>query len=160
MKRLKFGDYVLLQPELLDTYAGAIVNAARDEPDGLGSILEARVLDLDFAVPSTERVLEERQERLLVLATLEELLRHELVLREPTKDGRSAGLPLGLPARPAGGGDARGNGVIFRFEGPIENIYATLIVRLTRSDTLQAGDHLAVGRPVRDEPTPGSAPSS
>ena len=36
VKRLKWGDYVLLQPELLDTYAGAIVNAARDEPDGLG----------------------------------------------------------------------------------------------------------------------------
>ena len=98
MKRLKFGDYVLLQPELLDAYAGAIVNAARDEPDGLGSILEAKVVNLDFAVPSTGQVLEGQQERLLVLATLEELLEHELVLREPTEDGDSAGLPLGLPA--------------------------------------------------------------
>ena len=45
VKRLKLGDYVLLQPELLDAYAGAIVNAAREEPDGLGSILEAKVVE-------------------------------------------------------------------------------------------------------------------
>ena len=57
MKRLKFGDYVLLQPELLDAYAGAIVNAAREEPDGLGCILESGVVEPDFAVPSTARVL-------------------------------------------------------------------------------------------------------
>jgi len=87
VKRLKFGDCVLLQPELLDAYAGAMVNAARDEPDGLGSILEAKVMDLDFAVPSGERVLDAGQEKLLVLATLEELLLRELVLRETTEDG-------------------------------------------------------------------------
>ncbi len=51
VKRLKFGDYVLLRPELLDAYAGAIVNAARDEPDGLGSIPEARVVELGFPGP-------------------------------------------------------------------------------------------------------------
>ncbi len=28
----------------------------------------------------------------------------------------------------------KGDGVVFRFEGPVENVYATLIVRLTRSD--------------------------
>ena len=87
VKRLKFGDYVLLQPELLDAYAGAMVNAARDEPDGLGCILEAKVVNVDFPVPAAERVPDQLQERLLVLATLEELLLHELVLREPTGDG-------------------------------------------------------------------------
>jgi len=133
VKPLKFGDYVLLQPELLDTYAGAIVNAARDEPDGLGSILETKVVNLDFAVPSTDRVLEGRQERLLALATLEELLQNELVLREPTEDGVQLVFPsayrLDLPASEK----PKGNGVVFRFEGPVENVYATLIVRLTRS---------------------------
>ena len=28
----------------------------------------------------------------------------------------------------------KGDGVVFRFEGPVENVYATLIVRLTRSN--------------------------
>jgi GTPase SAR1 family protein/nucleotide-binding universal stress UspA family protein len=134
VKRLRFWDHVLLQPELLDAYASAIVNAARDEPDGLGSILETRVIELDFPVPSTERVPGERQERLLVFATLEELIQHELVLREPTEDGVQLVFPSAyrrdLPASEA----PKGDGVLFRFEGPVANVYATLIVRLTRSN--------------------------
>jgi WD40 repeat protein len=134
VKRLKFGDYVLLQAELLDTYAGAIVNAARDEPDGLGSILETKVVNLDFAVPSTDRVLGERQERLLVLATLEELLQHELVLREPTEDGVQLVFPSAYRRDLPASETPKGDGVVFRFEGPVENVYATLIVRLARSN--------------------------
>jgi len=134
VKRLKFWDYVLLQPELLDAYASAIVNAARDEPDGLGCILESKVIDLDFAIPSTARVLVERQERLLVIATLEELIQAELVLREHTEGGVQLVFPAAyrrdLPPSEA----PKGNGAVFRFEGPIDNVYATLIVRLTRSD--------------------------
>lgn len=134
VKRLKFGDYVLLQPELLDAYASAIVNAARNEPDGLGSIPERRVVELNFPIPSTDRVKEPQQERLLVFATLEELIQHELVLREAAEDGEQllvfpSAYRRDLPASEA----PRGDGVVFRFEGPIANIYATLIVRLTRS---------------------------
>jgi GTPase SAR1 family protein len=134
VKRLKFWDYVLLQPELLDAYASAIVNAARDEPDGLGSILESRVIELDFPIPSADRVPGERQERLLVFATLEELIQHELVLRENTEDGVQLVFPSAyrrdLPESEA----PKGDGAVFRFEGPIANVYATLIVRLTRSN--------------------------
>jgi GTPase SAR1 family protein len=134
VKRLSFGDYVLLQPELLDAYASAIVNAARDEPDGLGSILESRVINVDFPVPAVDRVPGEQQERLLVYATLEELIRYELVLRENTEDGIQLVFPSAyrrdLPTSEA----PKGDGVVFRFEGPIDNIYSTLIVRLTRSN--------------------------
>ena len=134
VKRLKFWDYVLLRPELLDAYASAIVNAARDEPDGLGCILESKVIELDFAIPSTARVPTPRQERLLVLATLEELIQNELVLREHTEDGVQLVFPAAyrrdLPASEA----PKGNGSVFRFEGPVDNVYATLIVRLTRSN--------------------------
>ncbi len=140
VKRLKFGDYVLLQPELLDAYAGAMVNAARDEPDGLGSILETKVVNIDFPVPAAERVGDRLQERLLVLATLEELLLHELVLREPTKDGVQLVFPSAYRRDLPTSEIPRGDGVVFRFEGPIENIYATLIVRLTRSDRFRRVD--------------------
>jgi GTPase SAR1 family protein len=134
VKRLKFGNLILLQPELLDAYASAIVNAARDEPDGLGSIMETKVSDVDFHVPAAERVQDAFQERLLVCATLEELIQNELVLREPTEAGVQLVFPSAyrrdIPASEA----PKGDGVVFRFEGPIENIYATLIVRLTRSN--------------------------
>lgn len=140
VKRLKFGDYVLLQPELLDAYAGAMVNAARDEPDGLGSILETRVVNVDFPVPAAERVRDLLQERLLVLATVEELLLRELVLREPTRDGVQLVFPSAYRRDLPTSEIPRGNGVVFRFEGPVENIYATLIVRLTRSDRFRRVD--------------------
>ena len=135
VKRLKFGELILLQPELLDAYASAIVNAARDEPDGLGSIKESLVIDLNFHVPVAERVPNHQQERLLVLATLEELIQHELVLRESTGDDSDllvfpSAYRRDLPAYEA----PKGDGVVFRFEGPIDNVYATLIVRLTRSN--------------------------
>jgi GTPase SAR1 family protein len=141
VKRLKFGELILLQPELLDAYASAIVNAARDEPDGLGSITESRVIDLKFHVPVAERVPNHQQERLLVLATLEELIQHELVLREPTGDDSAqlvfpSAYRRDLPAYEA----PKGDGVVFRFEGPIDNVYATLIVRLTRSDRFKRID--------------------
>ena len=34
IRRLNFGDLVLLQPELLDAYAASLINAAKREPDG------------------------------------------------------------------------------------------------------------------------------
>jgi GTPase SAR1 family protein len=134
IKRLRYWDYVLLQPELLDAYASAIVNAARDEPDGLGCILESKVIELDFPIPSTARLLAGRQERLLVLATLEELIQYELVLREHTEDGVQLVFPAAYRRDPPASEAPKGNGVMFRFEGPVDNVYATLIVRLTRSD--------------------------
>jgi GTPase SAR1 family protein len=140
VKRLKFSDYVLLRPELLDTYAGAIVNAARDEPDGLGCILETDVVNLNFAVPSNDPVVEERQERLLVRATLEELLQHELVLREPTEDGVQLVFPSAYRRDLPPSETPKGDGVVFRFEGPVENVYATLIVRLARSNRFRRVD--------------------
>jgi WD40 repeat protein/nucleotide-binding universal stress UspA family protein len=134
VKRLKFWDFVLLQPELLDAYASAIVNAARDEPDGLGSILETKVVERDFPIPSADRVPVEWQEQLLVFATLEELIQAELVLREPTKDGMQLVFPSALRRDLPPSEAPKGDGVVFRFEGPIENVYATLVVRLTRSE--------------------------
>jgi len=154
VKRPRFGDYVLLQPEFLDAYAGAMVNAARDEPDGLGCILETKVVNLDFPVPAAERVPDQLQERLLVLATLEELLLHELVLREPTEDGVQLVFPSAYRRDLPTSEIPEGHGVIFRFAGPIESIYATLIVRLTRSDRFRrANTWQSAARFVAEEGT-------
>jgi nucleotide-binding universal stress UspA family protein len=75
-----------------------------------------------------------QQERLLVLATLEELLQRELALREPTEDGVQLVFPAAYRRDLLASETPKGDGVVFRFEGPVPNVYATLIVRLTRSD--------------------------
>lgn len=134
IRRLSFGNLILLQPELLDAYASALVNAVREEPDGLGSILEERVKVGDFMIPAAERLKDREQERLLLLAMTEDMLRHELALREQTGSGQFLVFPSQStrvnPALP----DPEGKTVTFSFEGPVQNIYATLAVRLSRSE--------------------------
>src|SRR5205085_4521822 len=88
IRRLSFGGYVLLQPELLDAYASAMVNAAKEEPDGLGSIAEDAALSGQFFVPKEQKVEDRGQEQLLLHATVEELARHDLALKESADDGR------------------------------------------------------------------------
>jgi WD40 repeat protein len=134
VKHLAFGDLTLLQPELIDVYAGAIVNAAREEPDGLGSMLESRVLSVDFRLPEQERIADKQQEKLLVIATLEELTRYEIVLREETEDGVQLVFPSAFRRDLPNADELPVNSVEFSFEGPVVSIYATLVVRLARSN--------------------------
>lgn len=129
IRRLNFGGLVLLQPEYLDSYASAIVNAARAEPDGLGSLLEQDARDGEFPIPTADRVSGSGQEKLLLIATVEELLENEIALREGEDLVFPAQFTRDWPEAP----DPEGKAVLFRFDGPVQNIYATLAVRLSHS---------------------------
>jgi hypothetical protein len=124
---------MLLQPELLDAYASALVNAAREQPDGMGSLLEDDVLYARVILPEDERVDDRELERLLLIACVEDLLRHEVALRESSDDGPLLVFPtqsrrkapeLHAPQQPW---------TEVRFEGPVQHVYATLAVRLAHS---------------------------
>jgi Ras family len=93
IRRLHFGDLVLLQPELLDACASAMVQAAREEPDGLGFIPEEEALAGRFRLADSERVGDHGQEKLLLIAAVEELLRHEIALKETTDRGADLVFP-------------------------------------------------------------------
>jgi DNA-directed RNA polymerase subunit RPC12/RpoP len=133
IQRLSFGSLILLQPEMLDSYASALVNSAKDEPDGLGSISEDEAREGSFRMPQAERLSSPEQEKLLLISTIEDLLRHEIALREHTDHGAQLVFPSQLtrdyPEHP----EPERNVVIFTFEGPLLNIYATLVVRLSHS---------------------------
>ena len=75
IRRLSFGNLVLLQPELLDSYASALINVVRDEPDGLGSITEEKVRNGRFPMSEDERIKDKELEKLLLIAMIEDLLR-------------------------------------------------------------------------------------
>lgn len=130
--KLSFGDLILLQPELLDSYASAIVNAARDEPEGAGCILEEEVLGAAFPIPDP-RVKDEEEERLLLIATIRELLRHEIALREESESGSLLAFPSEFTRDWPKGDEPDGLSMVFRFKGVPLNIYSTLVVRLSRS---------------------------
>ncbi len=133
IRRLSFGGYILLQPELLDAYASAMVNAAKSEPDGLGCIAEEDAMLGRFKMPGDERAANKDQEKLILIATVEELLRHEIVLKETTETEVDLVFPSQFTRERPDMPDVPGKAVIFTFDGPVLNIYATLAVRLSRS---------------------------
>ncbi len=134
LQRFSFGNLVLLQPELLDAYTSAIINAAKEEPDGLGYLLEEDLLAGRFPISQDERIQDHEQEKLLLIATKEELVSHELALREHTADGAVLIFPSQLTREYPGLPEPKNKAITFSFEGAILNIYATLAVRLSHSE--------------------------
>ena len=56
VRKLSFGGLVLLEPELLDSYAASILNGARADVHGLGSILEETVRSGEFFITADDRL--------------------------------------------------------------------------------------------------------
>jgi WD40 repeat protein len=131
VRRLSFGDFVLLRPELLDAYASALIDAARGQPDGLGYISESDALAGRFPIPDDARLRGANEERLLLIATVEELLRHDLALREPTDGGVDLIFPSQFTHDRPDSPNPATTDVVFRFDGALTMIYATLAVRLS-----------------------------
>jgi GTPase SAR1 family protein len=138
VRRLSFGGFILLQPELLDTYASAIVQSA--EAEGMtssGSVAETDALEGRFTMPAAERLKDPRLENLLVIATIKELLEFELVLRETAHDGVYLVFPSQFMSDWPDGSKRQAHTVSVAFEGPVRNVYATLVVRLAHSGEFQ-----------------------
>jgi GTPase SAR1 family protein len=133
IRPLSFGDYVLLQPELLDAYASAMVVTAKDEPDGLGSISEQAALGGHFHVPEEHRIKDSKQEQLLLHATTEELVQHDLALRESSVDGGYLVFPSQFNRDYEDAPEPPGRTLAISFEGPTQSVYSTLAVRLGHS---------------------------
>lgn len=139
IRRLTFGGYVLLQPELLDAYASAMVNAAKKEPDGLGSVAEDAALAGQFYVPDEQKIKERGQEQLLLHATVEELVRHDLALRESAEDGRYLVFPSEFIRDYEAAPEPKGKALAITFDGPVQSLYSTLAVRLGHSGLFTTG---------------------
>lgn len=134
IRRFSFGNLVLLQPEILDAYASAMISAAKDEADGVGSIVEEDVKHGRFRIPETERIADEAEEQLLLIATVEDLIQHEIALRDEDANGVPILVFPSQSARPAPEpSDLETPAVIFAFDGPVLNVYAMLAVRLSNS---------------------------
>ncbi len=139
IRRLTFGGYVLLQPELLDAYASAMVNTAKEEPDGLGSLAEEIALAGKFFVPKDQKVADPAQAQLLLHATVEELVIHDLALRESADDGRYLVFPSQFNRDYEDAPEPKGKAVAITFDGPVQSLYATLAVRLGHSGLFTTG---------------------
>ncbi|MBK8256903.1 MAG: TIR domain-containing protein [Polyangiaceae bacterium] len=125
---LKFGGLVLLQPELLNGYAGAIIRAARAHRDEIGCVLEADIYRPNFDFTGVDRV-PRADEELLLRAMVQTFLDHSLCIAEETPHGRQLVFPSqyrrekDIPWQP----DVF---VSYTFGGEWQTIWTTLVVRL------------------------------
>lgn len=128
-RRLKFGDLVLLQPELLNGYAGAIIRAARAHKDEIGCLQEANIYAADFDFTGIDDRLPRADEELLLRALVQTFLDHSLCIAEETPQGRQLVFPSqyrrekDIPWEPA-------VFVSYTFAGEWQTIWTTLVVRL------------------------------
>lgn len=135
VRPLKFGDLVLLRPDLLNGYAGAIIRAARAHRDEIGCVSEADIYGPDFDFTGVDR-LNRPDEELLLRAMVQTFLDHSLCIAEETPKGRHLVFPSqyrrekDIPSEP----DVF---VSYTFSGEWQTVWTTLVVRLWYSQEFE-----------------------
>jgi small GTP-binding protein len=134
IKELEFGTYILLRPEWINGYAQAVIRTLRADPRELGcmplrSIAEGKLIfqtrQPDGEIKEVDR-LPEAEERVVLQAMEQTMLKRSLCLRQgdqlvfPSHFGRDRPEVRKLPAA----------FVSYRFQGFLDDIYATLVVKL------------------------------
>ncbi len=129
VRALKFGDLVLLRPDLLNGYAAAIIRAARAHKDEIGCVTEEDIYNDTFDFTGVERLAHRPDEELLLRALVQTLLDHSLCIREKENGHTLLIFPSqyrrdrDIPAHPE-------IFVTYTFAGELQTIYTTLVVRL------------------------------
>lgn len=127
---LQFGSWVLLQPERINSYAQAVIRTLQADEHQRGCLMEESVLNGSLTYESSMARLDRDEERFVLLAMHQTLVERGLCLREHTDKGTMLIFPsyyrrerpdlVGHPAAL----------VSYRFNGFLDDIYATLVVRL------------------------------
>jgi small GTP-binding protein len=127
---LNFGGWVLLQPERINAYAQAVIQTLRADEFERGCLPEERVLRGDLTYHSSMERLPAEEERFVLLAMHQTLVERGLCLREHTEIGPLLIFPTYYRReRP----ELTGHPAVlvsYRFNGFLDDIYATLVVRL------------------------------
>lgn len=136
---LSFGDFILLQPEQLNIYASAVIRVAREHIDEIGCVRELDVLEarIDF---KDMRRLRESDERILLRAVTQTFLGKALCLRQETPAGEQLVFPSHFRRDKPDLPDHPSIFLTYGFLGPVDEIYATLVVRLHYSDLFELKD--------------------
>jgi WD40 repeat protein len=151
VQMLAFGDFLLLSPAWLNRYASVVVRMAREHADEMGVVLEQQVLDGRLDYKDMER-LAEADEKILLRAIVQTFLDRALCLRQETPLGTMLVFPSyfrrdkpDLPEHP-------NVFVTYGFAGQLEEIYSTLVVRLSYSDGFKSDQ---LWKDAADFRTPG-----
>lgn len=127
---------VLLKPELINQYASAIIQAARGHKRGIGAMAERDAITANFQITGFHR-LAPIDEKNILESTIELLIKHDLCFRDMGLLVFPSQINAVRPERPIERLPAE---VTYRFSGSLEAIYASLVVRLSRTDHFRLED--------------------
>jgi WD40 repeat protein/DNA-directed RNA polymerase subunit RPC12/RpoP len=134
--QLEFGDFVLLIPERINAYAAAVIRKVRAHTEEIGVIGEEDVLagKLDY---QDMRRLPPDEEQIVLRAMHQILVGRGLCLRVVTESGMLLVFPSYFKReRP----ELQGHPAVFvtyQFNGALDEIYSTLVVRLHHAPSLE-----------------------
>ena len=127
--QLDFGDFVLLQPERINAYAAAVIRSVRAHTDEIGCISEERVLAGELDYQDMQRLLP-AEEEIVLRAMHQTFVDYGLCLRERTDEGTLLVFPSYFRRERPELEDYPAVLVSYQFSGALDEIYATLVVRL------------------------------
>lgn len=134
---LAFGSWVLLQPERINAYAQAVIRTLQADDKQRGCLMEERVLKGDLMYESSVGRLQGDEERFVLLAMHQTLVERGLCLRQPTPKGNLLVFPSYYRRERSDIVKFPAVLVNYRFTGFLDELYATLVVRLHHSETFQ-----------------------
>lgn len=139
IQRLDFGGFILLRPEVLSRYAAAVVRKVRKHPQELGCIREDELLAGDLDYQDFKRL--PREDEAVVLRTLlETFISRAWCLRQPCDGSAMLTFPSYFRRERTEQPTHPSVLVTYRFDGPADDIYATLVVRLHHTVAFQSTD--------------------
>jgi hypothetical protein len=133
VQMLGFGDFVLLQPEQINRYASVVVRMAREHVDEMGIVPEEQVLDGRLDYKDMTR-LTETDEQILLRAMVQTFLDRALCLRETVPGSTMLVFPSYFRRDRPEIVEYPNVFVTYGFAGPLDEIYSTLVVKLSYSD--------------------------
>lgn len=134
---LKFGSWVLLQPERINAYAQAVIQTMREDKHERGCIAEEQMLNGNLTYQSAMPRIKRDDERFVLLAMYQMLVERGLCLRENTDQGSLLIFPSYYRRERPELVDHPAVQVSYRFNGFIDDLYARLVVRLHHTKSFE-----------------------
>ncbi len=132
---LNFGGWLLFKPELINAYAQAVIRTMREDEHERGCLAVARILGSDLSFSSSLERLEADEEYITLFAMQKTLIDRNLCLIEQTEQGDLMVFPSYHRRERPEQIEHPAVLVSYKFRGFLDEIYATLVVKLhhTRS---------------------------
>lgn len=139
IQRLDFGGFILLRPEVLSRYAAAVVRKVRKDPQELGCIREDDLLT--GALDYQDFIRLPLEDEAVVLRTLlDTFISRAWCLRQPCEATAMLTFPSYFRRERKEQPSHPNVLVTYRFDGPVDDIYSTLVVRLHHTQAFESTD--------------------